>query len=235
MSSTSTAPSSWARRCLRILACPHAKKRKAVIPPTPKRWRACGDYSPVIGHILQYRTYQKLNSTYVEGLLKVVGADGRIHSTFNQRRPVPAVFPPASPICRISPCEPSGQPLPQIFHRASGRNAAGRGLQPDRTAPSCAHLRRRSHVRGVPFRRRHPPQHCGQNLRSAAGTGHARAAFVRQGGQLRHRVRHRRVQPVQDIGASARKPTRSSKLFRQFPGAKNIWTRPWSRAVKTAM
>ena len=37
-------------------------------------------YSPVIDHILQYRTYQKLNSTYVEGLLKVIGPDGRIHS-----------------------------------------------------------------------------------------------------------------------------------------------------------
>ena len=34
--------------------------------------------------ILQYRAYQKLNSTYVEGLLKVIGEDGRIHSTFNQ-------------------------------------------------------------------------------------------------------------------------------------------------------
>ena len=33
---------------------------------------------------LQYRAYQKLNSTYVEGLLKVIGEDGRIHSTFNR-------------------------------------------------------------------------------------------------------------------------------------------------------
>ena len=34
--------------------------------------------------ILQYRAYQKLNSTYVEGLLKVIGEDGRIHTRFNQ-------------------------------------------------------------------------------------------------------------------------------------------------------
>ena len=40
--------------------------------------------SPAIDHILLYRTYQKLNSTYIEGLLKVVGPDGRVHSTFNQ-------------------------------------------------------------------------------------------------------------------------------------------------------
>ena len=34
--------------------------------------------------ILQYRAYQKLSSTYVDGLLKVIGPDGRIHTTFNQ-------------------------------------------------------------------------------------------------------------------------------------------------------
>lgn len=41
------------------------------------------DY-PVVEDILQYRVYQKLSSTYVDGLLKVIGPDGRIHSTFNQ-------------------------------------------------------------------------------------------------------------------------------------------------------
>ena len=35
------------------------------------------DY-PLVEDILQYRAYQKLNSTYVEGLLKVIGEDGRI-------------------------------------------------------------------------------------------------------------------------------------------------------------
>ena len=39
---------------------------------------------PLVEDILQYRACQKLNSTYVEGLLKVIGEDGRIHSTFNQ-------------------------------------------------------------------------------------------------------------------------------------------------------
>ena len=39
---------------------------------------------PLIDDILEYRSYQKLYSTYVEGLLKVIGPDGRIHSTFNQ-------------------------------------------------------------------------------------------------------------------------------------------------------
>ena len=41
-------------------------------------------YHPAIDHILKFRTYGKLNSTYVEGLLKAVDTDGRIHSDFKQ-------------------------------------------------------------------------------------------------------------------------------------------------------
>ena len=37
---------------------------------------------PIIPAILDYRMLTKLNSTYAEGLLKVIGDDGRIHTTF---------------------------------------------------------------------------------------------------------------------------------------------------------
>lgn len=39
---------------------------------------------PVIEDILEYRTLSKLKSTYCDGMLKVIGKDGRIHSKFNQ-------------------------------------------------------------------------------------------------------------------------------------------------------
>ena len=39
---------------------------------------------PVIDHLLEYREVEKLRSTYGEGLLAEVAADGRIHATFNQ-------------------------------------------------------------------------------------------------------------------------------------------------------
>jgi DNA polymerase I len=39
---------------------------------------------PVIEHLLRYREVEKLRSTYGEGLLAEVAADGRIHATFNQ-------------------------------------------------------------------------------------------------------------------------------------------------------
>ncbi len=39
---------------------------------------------PIIDCILEYRTLTKLTSTYVDGLLKVLGPDGKVHTTFQQ-------------------------------------------------------------------------------------------------------------------------------------------------------
>jgi DNA polymerase I len=39
---------------------------------------------PIIEHLLGYREVEKLRSTYGDGLLAEVAADGRIHATFNQ-------------------------------------------------------------------------------------------------------------------------------------------------------
>ena len=42
------------------------------------------DEHPIIEHLLRYREVEKLRSTYGEGLISEVAADGRIHATFNQ-------------------------------------------------------------------------------------------------------------------------------------------------------
>lgn len=60
------------------------------------------DY-PVVSKILEYRTYSKLKSTYCDGLLKVVGEDGRVHSSFNQTE---------TRTGRISSSEPNLQNIP---------------------------------------------------------------------------------------------------------------------------
>ena len=62
----------------------HGKKTKTGWATDAATLEALKDEAPVIGDILEYRTYQKLRSTYVEGLLKAIGPDGRIHSRFNQ-------------------------------------------------------------------------------------------------------------------------------------------------------
>ena len=60
------------------------------------------DY-PVVAKILEYRTLAKLKSTYCDGLLKVIGDDGRIHSNLNQTE---------TRTGRISSTEPNLQNIP---------------------------------------------------------------------------------------------------------------------------
>lgn len=58
---------------------------------------------PVVDMVLNYRTLAKLKSTYCDGLLKVIGEDGRIHSNFNQTE---------TRTGRISSTEPNLQNIP---------------------------------------------------------------------------------------------------------------------------
>ena len=58
---------------------------------------------PICADILEYRKYQKLNSTYVTGLVKEMGADGRIHTCFEQA---------VTGTGRISSREPNLQNIP---------------------------------------------------------------------------------------------------------------------------
>lgn len=66
------------------LGLPCKKKTKSGYSTSADVLDSLKDQHPVVGMVLQYRTLSKLNSTYCEGLLKVVGDDGRIHSSFNQ-------------------------------------------------------------------------------------------------------------------------------------------------------
>lgn len=58
---------------------------------------------PAVEMVLEYRGLSKLKSTYCDGLLKVIGADGRIHSRFNQTE---------TRTGRISSTEPNLQNIP---------------------------------------------------------------------------------------------------------------------------
>ena len=61
-----------------------------------------GDY-PICALILEYRKYQKLDSTYVGALIKLRDANGRVHSSFDQT---------ATATGRISSNEPNLQNIP---------------------------------------------------------------------------------------------------------------------------
>ena len=58
---------------------------------------------PIVGKIMEYRTYSKLNSTYAEGLSNYVGEDQRIHGSFQQM---------VTATGRLSSTEPNLQNIP---------------------------------------------------------------------------------------------------------------------------
>ena len=85
------------------LGLPCKKKTKSGYSTNAEVLESLRYEHPIVEMVLQYRTLAKLNSTYCEGLLKVIGDDGRIHSSFNQTE---------TRTGRISSTEPNLQNIP---------------------------------------------------------------------------------------------------------------------------
>ena len=85
------------------LGLPAKKKTKSGYSTNAEVLEELRPKHPVIDHILRYRQLTKLNSTYVDGLLKTVAEDGRIHSVFKQTE---------TRTGRISSTEPNMQNIP---------------------------------------------------------------------------------------------------------------------------
>lgn len=85
------------------LGLPSGKKTKTGYSTNAEVLEGLADKHPIIDLILRYRQYTKLQSTYVEGLIKAVGTDGRIHSVFKQTE---------TRTGRISSIEPNLQNIP---------------------------------------------------------------------------------------------------------------------------
>ena len=66
------------------LGLPYKKKTKTGYSTSAEVLESLAGYHPMIADVLEYRQLTKLKSTYVDGLLKVIAPDGRIHSHFQQ-------------------------------------------------------------------------------------------------------------------------------------------------------
>lgn len=85
------------------LQIPTKKKTKTGYSTNAEVLEGLANDYEIVRHILAYRTLAKLKSTYCDGLLKVIGTDGRIHSCFNQTE---------TRTGRISSTEPNLQNIP---------------------------------------------------------------------------------------------------------------------------
>lgn len=85
------------------MGVPLKKKNKNGFSTSAEILEELRDKNPVIDLVLRYRQLTKLNSTYVEGLLKTVAEDGRIHTVFRQTE---------TRTGRISSTEPNMQNIP---------------------------------------------------------------------------------------------------------------------------
>ncbi len=86
------------------LKLPHGKKTQRGYSTSAEVLEGLRDIAPeVIDPLLRYRQLTKLNSTYVEGLLRLMDENGRVHSYFDQV---------ATATGRISSSEPNLQNIP---------------------------------------------------------------------------------------------------------------------------
>ena len=85
------------------LGLPHGKKTKTGYSTNAEVLEKLRPYHEIIEDILEYRQVTKLNSTYAEGLLKQIEADGRIRTVFKQT---------GTATGRLSSAEPNLQNIP---------------------------------------------------------------------------------------------------------------------------
>ena len=85
------------------LGLPPVKKTKTGYSTNAEVLEKLRPHHEIIGHIMEYRQLTKLNSTYVEGLTKVIAPDGRIHTSFQNT---------VTATGRLSSTEPNLQNIP---------------------------------------------------------------------------------------------------------------------------
>ena len=85
------------------LGLPHGRKTKTGWSTNADVLEKLRTEHPIVDAVLEYRQYAKLKSTYADGLLKALGPDGRIHTSFQMT---------VTATGRLSSTEPNLQNIP---------------------------------------------------------------------------------------------------------------------------
>ena len=174
---------------------------------------------PVVDHLLLYRELEKLRSTYVDALLPLIEADGRVRGRFNQM---------AAATGRLSQEQPNLQNIPvrseegRVIRTAFVAAEGHRLVTADYSQIELrilAHLSGRSRAGGgVPTRHGHPPGHGRPGGGQAGGRRDRHRTASRQGDQLRLAVRDGGIRAgatPRHLPAGGRGPCR--RLLRPVP------------------
>ena len=85
------------------LGLPHGKRTKTGWSTNADVLDKLRGQHPIVEDVLEYRQYAKLKSTYVDGLMKVIGPDGRVRTSFQMT---------VTATGRLSSTEPNLQNIP---------------------------------------------------------------------------------------------------------------------------
>ena len=155
---------------------------------------------PMVGMLLDWRTYTKLKSTYVDSLpLLLDPVTGRLHTTFQQA---------VAATGRLSSTDPNLQNIPirtelgrEIRHTFVAGDPGHVLLAADYSQIELrvlAHVvGRRAPQGGLRAARRHPPRDGRAGAQEGPRRGHLGRALDGQDGQLRAGLRHERLRPVE--------------------------------------
>ncbi len=115
-------PKQLAQVLFEKLQLPARKKTKSGYSTNAEVLEELRPMHPIIDRILEYRKLVKLKSTYVEGLIKVAGPDGRIHTSFNQNQKRTGGNSSSEPNLQNIPVRTElGRELRRFFKAAEGK------------------------------------------------------------------------------------------------------------------
>lgn len=104
------------------LGLPVIKKTKTGVSTDAETLETLAPLHPIVEKVLSYRQMGKIKGTYVDGLLPLIGPDGRIHTTFHQTVAATGRLSSSDPNLQNIPVrEPLGRRVRSVFVPSPGR------------------------------------------------------------------------------------------------------------------
>ena len=193
------------------------------------------DQHPIVDALLSWSELDKLNSTYLEALPRLVDPATAAYTPRSTRPAQPPVGSPRrTPTCRTSRSEgSSGRQIRRAFIAGSEDQFLLVADYSQIELRILAHLSGRRGIDvGVPLEARHPRGDGGPCVRAPRGPGRPPAPQPGEDGELRAGLRDERLRPGPTPGHRPRRgPGDHGRLLRAFPRIRDYLDRQVARAA----